>query len=72
MKGIEKEAIKAGIGLEEALNVCCQRNWVGLRAEWLNESKTAQKGYVHVNKQEALEASNRSVVERLLKKEGLL
>ena len=72
LKGIEKEAIKAGIGLEEALNVCCQRNWVGLRAEWLNESKTAQKGYVHVNKQEALEASNRSVVERLLKKEGLL
>lgn len=72
LKGIEKEAIKAGIGLEEALNVCCQRNWVGLRAEWLEESKTTQKGYVHVNKQEALEASNRSVVERLLKKEGLL
>lgn len=72
LKGIEKEAIKAGVGLEDALNVCCQRNWVGFRAEWLNESKTAQKGYVHVNKQEALEASNRAVVERLLKKEGLL
>ena len=72
LKGIEKEAVKAGVGLEEALNVCCQRNWVGFRAEWLNELKTPQKGYVHINKQEALEASNRSVVERLLKKEGLL
>jgi len=39
LKGIESEARKAGVTLEEALITCCQRGWAGFRADWI------KKGY---------------------------
>jgi hypothetical protein len=33
--GIAMEAGKAGIPLSEALSLCCQRGWVGFKAEWI-------------------------------------
>lgn len=35
--GIEREAKKAGIGLQDALAVSCQRGWRGFSAEWVKE-----------------------------------
>ena len=64
---IRNQAEKAGWLLEDALAEICARGWTGFNADWV-----ADKQKVHFNKQEALEASNRAVVERLLKKEGLL
>lgn len=64
--GIILEAGKAGITLEDALRECCERGWAGFKASWLDRPKANG----HVNKQEALEASNRAVVERLLAKEA--
>ncbi len=32
--GIRREAVKAGISLNEALTVCCERGWAGFKAEW--------------------------------------
>lgn len=63
---IRKEAGKAGLSLQEALETCCSRGWQGFEASWVQ--KQTING--HVNKQEALEASNRAVVERLLAKEA--
>lgn len=37
LKGIESEARKAGVTLEEALITCCQRGWAGFRAEWIKK-----------------------------------
>lgn len=42
--GIEREAIKAGISLNEALRVCCERGWRGFKAEWIVEKLVDPKG----------------------------
>jgi uncharacterized protein YdaU (DUF1376 family) len=39
-KGIEREALKAGISAEQAIRICCERGWGGFKAEWLNNSTT--------------------------------
>lgn len=39
IKGIEREALKAGVSLEQALKTCCERGWTGFKAEWLAESR---------------------------------
>lgn len=66
--GIVKEAQKAGWQLEDALKEVIVRNWQSFKAEWVDK-KQGGAGYQHVNKQEALEASNRAVVERFLMKD---
>ena len=35
MAGIEREAAKAGLSLEDALRTCCERSWRGFKADWL-------------------------------------
>lgn len=37
--GIEREAAKAGVSLQAALAICCQRGWVGFNAEWIEKHK---------------------------------
>lgn len=60
--GIRREADKAGLTLEEALTVCCERGWVGFRADWHRESAvTNVRAGGTLNKQEALETRNRAV-----------
>jgi len=64
LKGIEREAQKAGWTLESALQECTVRGWRGFKAEWvLNRSRS---GFM-INKQEALEARNRAVGDAWLK-----
>lgn len=38
MKGILRESQTAGISLEAALIVCCERGWRGFKAEWVQET----------------------------------
>lgn len=56
LKGIEREARKAGMSLEDAMRECIARGWQGFKAAWMYEV-----GSGGVNKQEALEARNRAV-----------
>lgn len=35
LSGIKREAIKAGLTLDAALAICCERGWSGFKAEWL-------------------------------------
>jgi hypothetical protein len=37
LKGLQREANKANITLEKAMQICCERNWVGIKAEWLKD-----------------------------------
>jgi hypothetical protein len=39
LRGIEREAQKAGISLQEALEACCQRGWAGFKAEWMDKDQ---------------------------------
>jgi len=37
IQGIVREAEKAGLTLEGALRICCERGWRGLKAEWITQ-----------------------------------
>jgi len=41
LKGLIRECDKANITLEEAMQMCCERGWIGFKAEWLQQA--AQK-----------------------------
>jgi hypothetical protein len=36
LKAIKKESVKAGLSLEQALEICCRQNWVGFQADWVS------------------------------------
>lgn len=40
---IRQEAKKAGISIENALQVCCERGWQGFKAEWFNRSLSSKQ-----------------------------
>lgn len=40
--GIRREAAKAGLSLESALAMCCERGWRGFKAEWVTKDAPAQ------------------------------
>lgn len=42
--GIAREASKAGVSLQTALETCCARGWTGFKAEWLKD-KGEQKSF---------------------------
>ena len=42
--GIAREAIKAGVSLQTALETCCARGWTGFKADWLKD-KGEQKSF---------------------------
>lgn len=35
--GIVREAEKAGISIEDAIKQCCERGWVGFKADWIKQ-----------------------------------
>lgn len=39
LRGIEREAKKAGIDLQQALEECCERGWASFKAEWMNKDQ---------------------------------
>lgn len=42
LEGLRREGKKAGLNLQEVLQMCCERGWIGFKAEWV-ETKTSQK-----------------------------
>ena len=40
--GIEREASKAGVSLQSALETCCARGWTGFKADWLKDKADAK------------------------------
>lgn len=61
MKGIRREADKAGWTVDAALKKCVERGWTAFEAGWVAGNQ--RSGVVPINKQEALEARNRQVGE---------
>lgn len=44
IKGIEREAKKAGINTAAALEICCERGWTGFKAEWVKDIPSGKAG----------------------------
>lgn len=42
LKGLTKEAEKAGISLQDAMELCCARGWVGFKADWIKDQDVAK------------------------------
>ena len=42
LDGIQREAVKAGVSLQAALETCCERGWTGFKAEWMAEPTRQQ------------------------------
>jgi uncharacterized protein YdaU (DUF1376 family) len=40
--GIEREANKAGVSLQDALQTCCAQGWRGFKAEWIERRKSIE------------------------------
>lgn len=43
LNGIQREAKKAGISLQEAMEMCCARGWRGFKAEWAESKDSVSK-----------------------------
>jgi uncharacterized protein YdaU (DUF1376 family) len=43
LKGLQREADKAKMSLQDVLQLCCERNWVGFKAEWANSQDDVSK-----------------------------
>ena len=44
LKGLQREADKAKLTLEQVMQLCCERNWVGFKAEWASsQNPVSQK-----------------------------
>ena len=43
LKGLLREADKAKMSLQEVMQLCCERNWVGFKAEWASKDSVSQK-----------------------------
>ena len=42
LAGIQREAVSAGMSLQDALSHCCVRGWAGFKAEWMHNAAQAQ------------------------------
>lgn len=43
LNGIRREAEKAGITLEAALNECCARGWQSFKADWVSKAQSTNE-----------------------------
>lgn len=43
LKGLQREALKASITLNDALTICCERNWIGFKADWVKNAPQIRK-----------------------------
>lgn len=55
---IQAESVKAGVTLQDALEVCCARGWTGFKADWVRDSQPRQA--VRQPSQPAVPASDRN------------
>lgn len=40
LKGLQREAQKANLNLEQVMQICCERGWTGFKAEWIANQAT--------------------------------
>lgn len=63
LDGIQREAAKAGMGLADALALCCARGWQGFKADWVAGQKP---GVVMPQSKAARQAADQAWVDELM------
>lgn len=48
VKGLRREAHKAGMSIESVLTLCCERSWRGFSAEWVTGKANGQSAPTHI------------------------
>lgn len=43
LKALTRESQKAGLSLQDAMEMCCARGWVGFKAEWVKDQQFKQQ-----------------------------
>lgn len=43
LKGLQREATKANMTLQEVIQLCCEKNWIGFEAAWVLNKEPAKK-----------------------------
>lgn len=69
LKGMEREAKKANITFAYAVQVCAERSWQGLRAEWLANKSGGYGGGTGYSKADDVHAHNQAVVEEITRRQ---
>jgi uncharacterized protein YdaU (DUF1376 family) len=41
LKGLQREADKADMTLVKALEICCERGWIGFKADWIKDKESS-------------------------------
>ncbi|MBC7621827.1 MAG: YdaU family protein [Aeromicrobium sp.] len=76
IEGMRREAAKAGITLEAALTMCCERGWSGFKADWVEahsaRQATPQADTAAVRKAVNDEAKRRLFGNRSMNAEGII
>jgi hypothetical protein len=54
VNGIQREANKAGISLQAALETCCSRGWTGFKADWVADKNLTKTGQMNQTVQSGL------------------
>ena len=76
LKGIRREADKARVSMDEALQTCCARGWTGFKAEWLTDDRvggqrvngnTAPNSYVGLSQKDYGKTRMGGFLERQMK-----
>lgn len=44
LKGIEREALKARLTMDQAIRICCERGWGSFKADWIKDKKPQLTG----------------------------
>ena len=45
LDGLKREAKKANLSLEDVLRLCCEKSWVGFKAEWVSKQTVSNQGH---------------------------
>ena len=72
IKALRREAALAGLTVEQAVTECIERNWQAFNAGYYANATGKRAGALSsgLNKQEALEVSNRAIANKFLRDEG--
>jgi hypothetical protein len=54
VNGIQREASKAGVSLQTALETCCARGWTGYKADWVADKSLSKTGQINQTVQSGL------------------
>jgi len=70
LDGMQREAAKAGITLDDAMRICCEKGWAGFDSTWDWKPKTGQESKFQTADQRRIASTDKAIAEWLGDSEG--